>query len=86
MLFRFFMLETIYLSKLKIISPHSNAKKPVAYILLNTVCMAYPPANAAKIPVNRMVAPMPANLAPSVGHLLSSDLLAPAHNQRKELM
>ncbi len=45
--------------------------------------MAYDEAKLAKIPVKKIVAPIPAYLAASVGACFNNEMWLPEHNQKK---
>jgi hypothetical protein len=77
------MPETMYLSRLKIISPHTMPNTTAPQGELNTVHKAYPPEKAASNPVKKIVAPMPPYLFVSDGALFNIGTCTPEQNRKK---
>jgi len=70
---------TINLSRLNISNPQNIANIKATITLLNTKNIAYPPEIIAINAVKKIVPPLPAYLAYSLGYNLNTSLLTPAH-------
>src|SRR4051812_35234749 len=78
------MVETMYLSRLKIIPPQMRPKQIAIGIDLKTVNNAYPPERDARAAVEKIVAPIPIYLLSSILHSGLFRISRPAPEQIKK--